>query len=102
MMSELPGSIWKRRHWIIQCGEATQSIPHDSLGSASLLLFGNSQDERRLQITLLLTPSLRWLVCHGLLIRSQVALSSAQIFKMYPFPHDSITYFSSVLYSFAA
>lgn len=34
-----------------------------------------------------------WVVCYGLLIPSQVALSSGQIFKKYVFHHDSIIYF---------
>lgn len=33
-----------------------------------------------------------WVVCHGLLILSQVALSIGQIFKKYVFHHDFIIY----------
>lgn len=68
-------------------------ITHEALVHCCLERFKMKQGHGLLPFYVLPHSALRWVVCHGLLILSQVALSSGQIFKKYIFHQDSITHF---------
>lgn len=68
-------------------------ITHEALVHCCSERFKMKKGHGLLLFYVLPHSTLCWVVCHGLLILSQVALSSGQIFKKFIFHRDLITYF---------
>lgn len=67
-------------------------ITHEALFHCWLERFKMKRGHGLLLFYILPHFPLCWVVCYGLLILSQVAFGSGQIFKKHVFHHDSITY----------